>query len=70
VAAALNQPRAQERWARLLGDLEPRLVSHRNQALLQAIRSHRGSPATLAQDPHVAHLLAPHHRAKHSTAAR
>lgn len=69
VAAALNQPRAQERWTRLLHDLEPRLGSHRNQALLQAIRSHPGSPATLAADPHIARLLAPRHRAKHGAAA-
>ena len=27
-------------------------------------------PATLAQDPHVARLLAPRHRAKHGAAAR
>jgi hypothetical protein len=70
VAAALNQPRAQDRWAQLLRDLEPRLGSHRNQELLQAIRAHAGSPATLAQDPHVARLLAPRHRAKHGAAAR
>lgn len=70
VAAALNQPRAQQRWAQLLRDLAPRLTSHRNEALLQAIRAHPGSPATLAQDPHIARLLAPRHRAKHGAAAR
>jgi hypothetical protein len=70
VAAALNQPRAQERWTALLTGLAPRLTSHRNAALLQAIRAHPGSPATLAQDPRVTRLLAPRRRTKHGAAAR
>jgi hypothetical protein len=70
VAAALNQPRPQERWARLLGDLAPRLTSHRNAALLEAVHAHPGSPATLAQDPHIARLLAPRRRVTHGAVAR